>query len=44
MNIPYIKNQDFENMENNLKIIYNNTNKVRHAILWFETTRERAFC
>ena len=43
MNIPYIKNQDFENMENNLKIIYNNTNKVCHAILWFETTRERAF-
>ena len=30
MNIPYIKNRVFEKIENNLKIIYNNTNKVCH--------------
>ena len=44
MNFPYIKTQVFEKMENNLKKIYNNTNKVCHAILWFDTTPEKAFC
>ena len=44
MNVPYIKHQVFEKIENNLKITYNNTNKVCHAILRFDTTRERAFC
>ena len=39
-----MKDQVFEEMENNLKITYNNTNKVCRAILGFYTTRERAFC
>ncbi|XP_073251451.1 glutamate receptor 2-like [Porites lutea] len=34
MNIPYIKNQVFEKMENNLKIIYNNTNKGLLALAY----------
>jgi len=41
MNIPYIKNQVFEKMENNLKKIYNNTNKVCHAILRLDTIENR---
>ena len=33
INIPYMKDQVVEEMENNLKITYNNTNKVCRAVL-----------